>query len=252
MRCSNCKAYLPYDTKQKVCPACGEPIKKKPFLEDVINMSAEIAAERNFLFWGMVILILWVVVGIVEFSLSSGKLFKYFEDNIFYSLIIFLYWGFVIEIIAKVNAQIRLASRTVILKERRSLRIFRLGTNISFLLGLALSVIWVGPDKFFARLPGITLITTSIICLFWALEGMFFRDEHFEDHRVRNFFLLLGVRHPHPYRLASAWYIGGIVFALIIYLSLSMFPSIFWGIYNSWFIQSSIKVINSFIQYLPV
>jgi hypothetical protein len=166
--------------------------------------------------------------------------------------LLFIYWGFIVELIAKANAQIRIASKTVILKERRSLRIFRFGTNMALLVGLLLSLIWVGgPKKFLAHFPGVTLITTATVCLFWALEGFYFQDDHFEDHRVRNFFLLLGVRHPHPYRVMSAWFISGIVLALVVYWGLALFPSIFWGIYKSWFMQSTIKVINSFLNYFP-
>jgi hypothetical protein len=126
-----------------------------------------------------------------------------------------------------------------------------LGTNLAFLAGILISVVWISPVKFFANFPAFTLISISVICLFWAGEGLFFREEHFEDHRVRNFFILLGVRHPHPYRIVSAWFIAGIVLALVTYWGLYMFPSIFWGIYKSWFIQSTIKFVRSFLQYFP-
>ena len=138
MRCNNCKAYIPYDSKKSECPACGIKIKRKPFLEDLINMTAESAADRNFLFWSFFSLIAWVIAGAVEFGTGGGALFEYFEDNIFHSLILFVFWGIVIEQIAKINAQIRLASKTVILKERRNLRIFRMGSNLSLIAGIAL------------------------------------------------------------------------------------------------------------------
>lgn len=252
MRCQNCKAYIPYDSKKKECPACGEEIQKKPFFEDLFNMTAEMAADRNFLFWGMVSLAAWVIAGAIEFGLGGGQLFDYFEGNIFHSLVLFLFWGCGVDILAKVNAQIRLASRTLILKERRNLRIFRMGTNLSLIAGLGISLIWIGPEGFFGHFPGVTLLTMITMSIFWAAEGLYFKEDHFEDHRVRNFFILIGVRHPHPYRVAAGWFMFGIVFAAVIYLALTMFPSIFWGIYKSWFIQSSIKAINGFLQYLPI
>ncbi|NQS97079.1 MAG: hypothetical protein HQ591_01355 [candidate division Zixibacteria bacterium] len=251
MRCSKCKAYIAFDSKLKECPACGSPIDRKPYFEDMLNMLAELAADKNFIFWGIMNLIFWAAVGGVEFALGGGQLLNYFEQNLFYSLILFVFWGFIVELIVKANAQIRIASKTVILKERRSLRMFRLGTNLSLLGGLALSVIWVGIDNFFSHFPGITLVTISVICTFWAIEGMYFREEHFEDHRVRNFFILLGVRHPHPYRVMSAWYLSGITIAAIAYFGLIMFPSIFNSVYNTWFIQSSIKAIKGFLDYFP-
>ncbi len=252
MRCPECKAYVPYDSKLKKCVACGAEIKRKPFLEDLLNMTAEFAAEKNFIFWGLFAVIFGMIVGAVEFALGGGSLLDYYEDNIFYSLVIFIYWGTIIELIVKANAQIRLASRTVIIKERRILRIFRLGTNLSVLAGLGISTLWIGPDKVMANLPALTLITSATICLFWALEGMFFQEEHFQDARVRNFFIPLGIRHPHPYRVASAWYIALLIFAGAVYSVLIMFPSIFWGVYNTWFVQSTIKFINSFLAYLPI
>jgi|GEM_PF-1634766 len=251
MRCDKCKAYLPFDTKQKNCPACGEPIKGKPIFEDMFNLMAEFAADRNFVYWAFVSLIFWAVVGVAEFALSEGLLFAYFEKNIFHSLVLFVFWGFVVEVIAKINAQIRIASRTLILKERRNLRIFRIGTNLSLLFGLLLALAFVGPRQYFSHFPGITMLAISCVCFFWALEGFYFREEHFEDHRVRNFFFLIGVRHPHNYRVAAAWYVAGFIFSAVIYFALTMFPTIFWGIYNTWFVQSTIKAIKGFLVYFP-
>ena len=251
MRCPNCKAYVPFDSKVKKCPACNAPINRKPYFEDMLNMTAELSADKNFIFWSISILIFWAVVGAVEFIFGKGQLLAYFEEHIFHSLVLFVFWGFAVEHIIKANAQIRIASKTVILKERRSLRVFRFGTNISLVGGLILSAIWVGPGEFFAHFPGVTLITIAFICTFWALEGMFFREDHFEDHRVRNFFILLGVRHPHPYRIVSAWFLFGIVFSLIVYWGLKMFPSFFDEIYNSWLMQSTIKTVKSFLDYFP-
>jgi len=251
MRCSNCKAYLPYDSKKKECPSCGTKIKKKPFFEDMANMTAEVAADKNFIFWGFVSLIIWIIVGAVDFGMGGGVLFDYFEANIFYTLVLSLYWGFIIDLVAKINAQIRLASKTVILKERRNLRMFRLGTNLSLISGLLLSFLWIGPENFLARFPGITLITSICICIFWAIEGVYFQEEHFEDHRVRNFFLLIGIRHPHPYRIASAWFLSGISVSAVVYFGLTMFPSIFRNFYNTWLVQSTIEAVQGFIKYLP-
>lgn len=251
MRCPICKAYVPFDSKLKKCVACGAPLVKKPVMEDTLNMTAELAADKNFIFWGFFTLILGAIVGAVEFALGGGALFDYFEGHIFHSLILFMYWGFVVELVVKTNAQIRLASKTVIIKERRILRIFRLGTNLAFLGGILLSTAWIGPNSVLANFPALTLITTATVCLFWALEGMYFREEHFEDHRVRNFFILLGVRHPHPYRIISAWYISVITLALIIYWGLRMFPSIFWNFYNSGLVQSIVKAVASFLKYFP-
>ena len=252
MRCSNCKAYLPYDSKKKECPSCGTKIKRKPFFEDMANMTAEMAADKNFIFWGFVSLIVWVIVGAVEFGMGGGVLFDYFESNIFYTLILAVYWGFVIDLIAKINAQIRLASKTVILKERRNLRNFRLGTNLSLISGLLLSYVWIGPKEFLGNFPAITMITTTWVCIFWAVEGIYFKEEHFEDHRVRNFFLLIGVRHPHPYRVVSAWFLSGISVAAVFFFALTMFPSIFNNFYNSWFVQGSVKAVKDFLKFLPV
>ena len=252
MRCSNCKAYIPYDSKKKECPSCGTAIKRKPFFEDMANMTAEMAAEKNFIFWGFVSLIIWIIVGAVDFGMGGGALFDYFEANIFYTLVLSVYWGFIIDLVVKINAQIRLASKTVILKERRSLRVFRFGTNLSLMFGLLLSFWWIGPDKFLARFPGITLITSICICIFWAIEGVYFSEEHFEDHRVRNFFLLIGVRHPHPYRIVSAWFLAWISVSAVIYFGLTMFPSIFQNFYNTWFVQSSINAVQGFIKVLPI
>jgi hypothetical protein len=251
MRCPECKAYLPYDSKLKKCAACGTPITKKPFFEDMLNMTAELAADKNFIFWGISALFFWVIIGAIEFASGGGDLYSYFEGHIIHSLILFLFWGFIVELIAKANAQIRIASKTVILKERIVLRFFRLGTNFSFLIGLALSVVWIGWSKTFANFPALTLITITTICIFWAFEGMYFREKHFEDHRVRNFFLLMGVRHPHPYRVTSAWFLSGTFFALLIYWVLKLFPSIFWGVYNSWLVQSTINFILEFLSYFP-
>jgi len=252
MRCPVCKAYVPYDSKLKKCPACDAAIEKKPFLEDFFNMVAEFSAEKNFIFWGFAALVAGMLIGAVEFALGHGRLLDYYEGNLFHSIIIFLYWGIVLELVVKANAHIRLAAKTVIIKERRVLRVFRIGTNLAFLAGIITALIWIGPSDVFSNLPAFTLITTSVICLFWAGEGIFFREEHFQDTRVRNFFLPLGVRHPHPYRVASAWFIALLVFALAIYSLLMMFPTIFWGVYNTWFVQSTIKFIKSFLAYLPV
>lgn len=252
MRCPVCKAFVPFDSKLKKCAACGAPIEKKPFFEDFLNMIAEFSAEKNFIFWGFSAVIAGMIIGAVDFGLGGGDLLDYYEDNIFNSLVIFIYWGIIIELIVKINAQIRITAKTVILKERRILRVFRIGTNLSWLTGIAVSIIWIGPDKIMANLPAFTLITTSTVCLFWAFEGMFFQEEHFLDARVRNFFIPLGIRHPHPYRVVSAWFIALLIFAVATHSVLVMFPSIFWGIYNSWFIQSTIQFINAFLAYLPI
>jgi hypothetical protein len=251
MRCTSCKAYVPFDSKLKKCPACGTPIDKKPFMEDIYNMIAEFCEDKNFIFWAIFALVFWAVIGGVEFGLGGGRLLDYFESNIFHSLVLFIFWGFAIEQIAKTNAQIRLASRTVILKERRNLRIFRIGSNLSIIAGLGLSAAWVGPSKFFAHFPGVTLITVGTMCLFWAIEGMYFNEEHFEDHRVRNFFILLGIRHPHSYRVVSAWFLSGTILALVIFWGFTLFPSILLNIYETWFVQSTVKAVKSFLDYFP-
>lgn len=251
MRCPHCKAYVPFDSKLKKCAACGSIIERKPVMEDVLNMFAELAAEKNFIFWGFSAMIAGLIIGGIEFAVGKGDLLSFFEGKIFYSIIIFIYWGFIVDLMVKANAQIRIASKTLILKERRILRIFRMGTNLSLVTGILLSIVWIGPDRIFECFAGLTMITTATICFYWALEGMFFREDHFEDHRVRNFFRLLGVRHPHPYRVASAYYLAGIILALVIYWGLVLFPSIFINFYNTWFVQSTIKFVLEFLSYFP-
>ena len=251
MRCPHCKAYVPFDSKLKACAACGTEIIKKPFLEDILNMFAELAADKNFIFWGFAAMIMSLIAGGIEFAVGKGDLLGFFEGKVFYSMLLFIFWGFIIDLVVKANAQIRIASKTLILKERRILRIFRLGTNLSFIAGILLSIIWIGPGRVFECFAGMSIITIGTIGLFWALEGMFFTEEHFEDHRVRNFFKFLGVRHPHPYRVMSAFYLSGITLALVIYWGLRMFPSIFANIYNSWLVQSTIKFVLEFLSYFP-
>ncbi|MBL7192181.1 hypothetical protein ISS30_10870 [bacterium] len=251
MRCPNCKAYLPFDSKEKKCSACGTVIKKKPFFEDMLNMSAELSADKSFLFWSIVVMVVVCILGAAEFLLSKGLLLDYLEKHIMHSLLLFLFWGMIIEKQVKINVSIRLASRTVIVRERRILRLYRLWSNITFLGGIALAVFWITPEKLAANFPAFTLIAVSFLCLYWALFGLLMQEREFEDHRIRNFFFFLGVHHPHKYRVASAWYLLGIVIASTSYFTLTMFPSIFWGIYNSGFMQSTIKAVNGFLVYIP-
>lgn len=251
MRCPNCKAYVPFETREKKCAACGATLKKKPFFEDMLNMTVELTSDKNFIFWGFVTLIVVCVIGALEFIWSEGGLFNYFEKHIMHSLLLFLFWGTAVENLVKINANIRLASRTVIIKERRVLRVYRIWSNIAFFAGILLAIVWITPDKIFANFPAFTLIAISFLCLYWSIFGLLMKERVFEDHRVRNFFFFLGVHHPQKYRAVSAFYIFGVVFATTSHISLTRFPSIFWGVYNSWFIQSTIKAVNSFLVYIP-
>ena len=252
MRCPNCKAFVPFDSRLKKCAACGAAIEKKPLLEDTLNMLAEFAEDKNFIFWGFFMVILGLIIGGLEFTLGNGQLFYYYEEHLMHSLILFMFWGIWIEHVAKSNAQIRLQSRTLILRERKLVKNFRRGTNLSLLAGLGIALVWIGPAEYFAQFPAITLITTVTVCMFWALMGLSLKDKQFEDARVRNFFMPMGVRHPHPYRVASAWYIALTIFALAVYTVLERFPSIFWGIYNTWVVQSSIKFFEEVLGYIPI
>lgn len=221
MRCPRCGGYMKTVFLQPGrCPACGRVVKRLPTITDIKEFWAQFFHGRGLTFWTFIAIVILGGSGMIEQSIGNGYMLDYLLGNWFIGLVTAMFLGAVLDLVALTNVEIRELASTVTGRLPRALRIWRRGTNITFLIGAVIAVLIMGPREVFDYPPAYVFLTIFILCGFWAMYAFFLTDEFARDTKLQVFFKRLGVEFVADLRRVSMYYLIGAIFSVVIFLTL--------------------------------
>ncbi|MDP8239407.1 MAG: hypothetical protein P9X24_09980 [Candidatus Hatepunaea meridiana] len=253
MRCQHCKGSISaYNFfKEKHCPACGEKLKRIPTKEKIKETFISFAEDKGYIFWSIVYIFVIYVVSFFEQIFGTGALFDYASDHWIRFYFLAFWSGSIIDYIIKANVEITSVRNKYIFRPPLYLRRFRNNTNLALIVGLGFSVYLLHryPD-YLSTLPMFTFITTFVVCLAWAIMGIFITEDDMNDKLIRYYMKEMRVERVKKYNRASATYIGGIFIATAAYCWLVNISGLWWYIYNSRFVYDLIKFFRDYFSWV--
>ena len=253
MRCPHCKGSIStYNFfKEKHCPACGEKLKKVPTREQIKESLISFSEDKGYIFWAVVYYVSLWVISFFEAIFYSGVLFDYVSGHWFRVIILSVYAGSVIDYYAKANVEVTYVRNKFIFRPPVYLRRFRNYTNFGLVVGLGFSVyILVKWPNYVGIVPTVTFITSFVLCLVWAIMGIFLTEDDMQDKRIRYFMTEMRVERVRKYNKISAIYIGALFVAVVIYYWMVNISGLWWYIYNSRMVYNIAKFFKDYFGWV--
>ncbi|MCF7809397.1 hypothetical protein K9N50_00260 [bacterium] len=245
MRCQHCKGSIStYNFfREKHCPACGGELKRMPTKEQLKEMAISFAEDKGYIFWALVYIVVVYVVSFFEQIFWKGILFDYVTDHWIRFYLLAGFSGNIIDYFAKANVEVTSVRNKFIFRPPLYLRRFRNYTNIAAVLGLGLSIytLYRWPN-YISILPTLSILTSFVICLAWAIMGLALGEDDMKDKRIVYFMTEMRVERPKKLNKASAIYIGGIFVSGVVFYWLV-------NISGLWFYISNSRVVYNFTKF---
>ncbi len=253
MHCPNCKGSISaYNFfAEKTCPACSEPLKKMPTWQQVRETTISFAEDKGYIFWSLVYGLTTVVVAFFEQIFGSGRLFDFISGHQLRFLFFSWFGGQVIEYIAKANVEVTAVRNKFIFKPPRYLRRFSNFTN--FIVYLVIGLILHGSIQFpnyIDWMPSLTIIVAILVCLAWAIMGIFLTEDDMSDKRIRYFMEEMRIGRARYFNRIGAIYIGAIFLCGVLYYWLVTTAGLWFYIYNSRIVYNTITFYNQYFGWV--
>jgi len=205
-----------------------------PTKEVLKETAIDFAKDRGYIFWMLVYLLMIIFIGLFEQILNKGIIYSWIGQSKWTFLFTAFITGSMVDYIIKANVEVTAVRNKFIFKPPIFLRRFRFFTNFSLIIGVAFAgwVYWKYPS-FITVLPIMTFIPTFIICLFWAVMGLFLTEKDLEDKRIRYWTEEMRVSRVWRLHRVGLIYIGGLTIGGIIYYKLIQISGLWWYITQS-------------------
>jgi len=253
VRCPNCKGSIStYNfIKEKTCPACGEKLKKMPTREQLREFFIWFAEDKGYIFWAIAYWITVWVVSFFELAFGEGVLFDYITDHNFRFLFMAVWSGSMIDYIAKANVEVTAVRNKFIFRPPRYLRNYRRWTDIFLVLGLiGAGYLQYRYPNYISPLVLFTFIPTFMVCLLWAIMGVFLTEDDMNDKRIRYFLEEMRITRVRKYQRAGAIYIGGLFLAGVLYYNLVRISGLWFYIWNSRIVYDTVTFFNQYFGWV--
>ncbi len=253
MRCPDCKGSVSISNivRDKVCPACGANLRRMPTKEQIRESLITFAEDKGYIFWSMVYVVIVWVFGIFGQIFCSGTLYDYISDHGFRFLFLAVMAGSIIDYYAKANVEVTSVRNKFIFRPPIFLRRFRFWTNVFLVLAIGLSIFiemtWPG---YINILPVITFISTFMLCLIWAIMGIFVTEDDVKDKRIAYFLGEMRVKKVRYYNRASGFFIGGMFIAGFTFYKLIHVSGLWWYISNSRFVYNTVTFWKMYFSWI--
>ncbi|MFH1862650.1 MAG: hypothetical protein ABH878_07535 [bacterium] len=252
MRCPHCKGEIPDKFRGKLCPSCGEHI---PRLQAIViewtKRATSFTEERGFFFWFLIIVAFIFLLTPLEFLFGSGHLARLLDQHKFISLVMLVFLAAFSKILRNINTIQRPGYPGPYWTDRLIIRKFRSGTNLVVVLGFILSLVIVGPFRFFELLPAYVLIVSLALALFWSIESFRIDDREFQDAKVLSYFYFLGVKKLSYFRKVSGAFLIGFVVSAAIFFGLLQIDGLWLIIKNNPTLNEIIVTVGSLFEWVP-
>ncbi|MCX7836112.1 MAG: hypothetical protein N2450_08620 [bacterium] len=252
MRCPKCKGSVPNRLTVITCPSCGAPVRRIPITKD-IPFAIQVMAERNgWIFWGLLSIPFWIFFAMFELVFGTGDMAKLFDDHLFTFLIHAFFSGLIMDILMKTNAYVmRISEKATLKRAPRQLRQFRLGTNLSLLIAIFLSI-WYFDFRHWASAPFMgTLLTVLFIGLWWSWYPFIINLEDMNDRRIADFFLEWGVEDLGQWRRMAVWVLWVYVLCIAVAAYMIARPGAYRWLTQSDFIQFIVSRTKMLFFWVP-
>lgn len=251
LRCSSCHTYVTKIPVNWKCPHCGEKLPEPSrwflFYESVI----EGLQDKGSIFWSIWFGIFIILVGLLELFGGSAYLLNYLINNMLLAIAAIFFGGILIDMVVKINLPIRLPSGTdFILRERLAIRNIRKVTNLAILIGIGVSLIWLGPQSFLEYFPGYLVIVGWFLGFAWSVSGLFFDLRWADDVRFRFFLERLGIFSIKRFRKLCTYNIGALVAIAILFFVLLSIPGLWQKFRNLPVVGHIINFIELYLSWL--
>ncbi|MFN3821226.1 MAG: hypothetical protein ACK4OO_02735 [bacterium] len=251
IKCPSCHTYVTKIPINWKCPYCGErlpePSKWFLFYESVV----EALQDKGAIFWSVWFGIVLIFIGLVELLGGTSYLLSYLGNNILIAVVGIFFAGALIDMIAKINLPIRLPSGTdFILRERAAIRNIRKATNLAIMLGIAVSILWLGPKTFLEYFPAYLVVIAWFLSFAWSISGLFFDPRWMDDVRFRFFLERLGIFSIKRFRKICTYNIGALVAIAILFFVLMSIPGLWQKFRNLPIVGNVIHFIELYLSWL--
>ncbi len=253
MQCPHCKGSVStYNFFfEKLCPACGEQLKKMPTKDQIKEFLIAFSEDTGYVFWSVVYLISIWVIAFVEQILGKGEIFDYITNHNIRFFFLAVFSGSIIDYFAKANVEVTAVRNKFIFRPPAFLRKFRRWTNIFLVLGFVLSYYvnnrWPG---YIGVLPTYTFIISFLLCLVWAIAGIFINEDDMKDKRIQYFMQEMRVDRIRIYNRVSAIYIAGIFISSISFYWLVNISGLWFYISNSRFVYDITTFLRMYFSWV--
>jgi len=221
-----------------------------PTKEVIRETAIDFAKDRGYIFWTLVYLLFIPFIGLFEQIFYQGLIFEWITHSKFIFLVTAFITGSVLDFIIKANVEVTAVRNKFIFKPPIYLRRFRLWTNVSVVLGLALAgySYWLA-SSFTSVLPIMTFVTSFVICLAWSVLGLFLTEKDLEDKRIRYFFQEMRVERSRRLNRAAVIYFSGMTISSIIFYKLIKISGLWWWIENSRIYYDITKFLKDYFSW---
>jgi len=217
------------------CPHCGEKLPDLGFWETFFDGFNEYLHEKSFIFWGVILGILMIALGLFEMVFAEGHLFSYLSGNLLFSIVMIMYAGILIETYMNVVLPLHLpfGGPGFVIRERRTIRNMRKGAHLAAITAILVSLFWLGPGTFLEYFPAYIIVLSVFLGFSWAISGLFLDIKMAEDARFRNYMERLGITDLKKLRRICTFAIGALFVSVISFFVLNQIEGL-WYIVKNW------------------
>lgn len=234
MKCPNCKMNVNKIPLNWKCPHCSERLPELGIWQKYFDGLSEHLVEMTVIFWGILLGSLIVMAGLIEMFLSHGFLIKYIGNNFLFSAIIIIFGAMVLDMYMKVVLPLQLPFGTdFIVRERKVIRNIRKASHIAMIIGIVVSISWLGSRTFFTYFPSYFVVISCFLVISWSISGLYLDLRMVDDVRFRHYMDRLGITNLKRLRKVCTSVISLLFASFIVYFFLNQIPNL-WRSMSAW------------------